>query len=233
VTEIDFVGGKDVAIVSSGDARPHYGDPNFWEVKVDRNALFIRPDDDQPPIGGGRFTNIAITLVDGRRFQIHAQEVSLEKHGKPDLKLIAELDDPGDRKPEFIRMDEHESQLTGLQAENSVLRKACEQPKPTETALRSPEVDTLNDLHFFDYEVFDVKGKGKNLHSVLFHNDRFTFAAIDGLELPTISALREGNKYVKVQATWVRNRWEMPLVDEGMVQVGKDSFKFRLRGKKQ
>jgi hypothetical protein len=131
-------------------------------------------------------------------------------------------------------MDEHQSQLTGLQAENSVLRKACEQPKPTETAsLRSPEVDTLNDLHFFDYEVFDVKGKGKNLHSVLFHNDRFTFAAIDGLELPTISALREGNKYVKVQATWVRNRWEMPLVDEGMVQVGKDSFKFRLRGKKQ
>jgi hypothetical protein len=129
-------------------------------------------------------------------------------------------------------MDEHQSQMSGLQAENSVLRKACEQPKPTETALRSPEVDTLNELRFFDYDISDVKGKGSNLRTVLFHNDRFTFAAVDGLELPTISALRENNKYVKVQSTWVKNRWEMPLIDEGMVQIGKDSFRFRLRSKK-
>jgi hypothetical protein len=129
-------------------------------------------------------------------------------------------------------MDEHESQMSGLQAENSFLRKACEQPKPAESVLRSPEVDTLNELHAFDYVMDDVKGKGGNFHVLLLHNERFTFAFIDGLGVPTISALREKNKYVKIDPTWVKNRWELPLIDEGMVQIGKDSFKFHLRSKK-
>jgi hypothetical protein len=225
-----------VAIVSSGRCEAALSAiRSFGKFPLIAMRLFIRPQMTIPHLLAE--VGLQILMIASRRrtslSDSRARSFARKTH-KPDLRLIAELEDQDDRRQEFIRMDEHQSQLTGLQAENSVLRKACEQPKPTETAsLRSPEVDTLNDLHFFDYEIFDVKGKGKNLHSVLFHNDRFTFAAIDGLELPTISALREGNKYVKVQATWVRNRWEMPLVDEGMVQVGKDSFKFRLRGKKQ
>src|SRR3982750_4428256 len=77
VTELEFVGSKEVAIIPSGESRPRYGDPNFWEVKAVKNVLDILPQDYRAPAGGGRSTNIIITLVDGRRIQIHAQEVSL------------------------------------------------------------------------------------------------------------------------------------------------------------
>lgn len=233
VTEIDFPKGKDTEIIPTGDARPRFGDPKFWQVTVDRNALFIMPQDDKPPAGGGRSTNVTVTLTDGRRFQVYAHEVSLEKNGRPDLRVIAELDDRDDRKPEFIRVDDHYAQLAALQTENLVLHKTCEPaPKPVApTVLQSAEVDTLNDLYFFDYVIDGLKGKGKDFRLIIFHNDRFTFIASDGLDLPTVSALH-GKEYVKVQATWVRNRYEMPLVEDGMVQVGKDSLKFHLRSKK-
>jgi hypothetical protein len=233
ITEIDFPKGKDTQIVSTGDARPKYGDPKFWDVKTDGSALFILPQDEPPPTGGGRSTNIAITLVDGRRFQIYAHEISRDKNARPDLRVIADLDDRDDRRAEFIRMDDHFAQLAALQTENLVLHKTCEPaPKPAiPAALQSAEVDTLNDLHFFDYVIDSVKGKGKDFRTVIFHNDRFTFIAADGLDLPTVSALH-GKDYVKVQTTWVRNRYEMPLVEDGMIQSGKDSFKFHLRSKK-
>jgi hypothetical protein len=231
VTEIDFVGKKNISIIPRGEAGPRYGDPSFWGVTVDRNALFIRPDDDPPPVGGGRSTNIIVTFTDGRRIQIHAQEVSLDKRSRPDLKLIAELAEDGEQ--EFPRMeDPNLVRLVALQAESlALLHKIPELLKPT-TPVENSEVDTLNELHAFDYVIDDVKGKGANFRVVLLHNERFLFAFVDGLGVPTISALREKKKYVKVDATWVKNRYELPLIDEGMVQIGKDSFKFHLRSKK-
>lgn len=232
VTEIDFPKGNSTEIIPTGDARPRYGDPKFWDVSVDRNALFVRPQDDAPPIGGGRSTNITITLNDGRRFQVFAHEVSREKSGRPDLRLIADLDDRDDRQPQFIRLDDHYAQLASLQTENLILHKNCDAPKvAVAPALQSPEVEALNGLRFFDYEIFDAKGKGRDFRTIIFHNDRFTFIVPDGLDLPTVSAMRD-KKYVKVQSTWVKNRYEMPLVENGMVQIGKDSFKFRLRSTK-
>lgn len=238
VTEIDFVGKKDIAIIPNGEARPRYGDPEFWGVTVDHNALFIRPDDDPPPVGGGRSTNIIIKLVDGRRIQVNAQEISLKRGAKPDLKIIAELEDIGDgHRDQYMRVDDHDAQLAVVQTENSLLRKICDtpkvpEPKSTELTLRSPEVETLNGLHFFDYVIDDVKGKGGNIHVVLFHNEQFLFVAVDGLGVPTISA-RDGKHYVKVDGAWVKNRWELPFIEDGMVQLGKDnSFKFHLRSKK-
>jgi hypothetical protein len=234
VSEIDFP--RDTEIVASGSARPRYGDPKFWDVSIDRNALFIRPQDDPLPIGGGRSTTIIVTLTDGRRFQILAKEVSKEKNAQPDYHVIAELED-NDRpsQPEYIRADS----VTALRTENAVLQKFCDgkevHPVSIATApvrqLGNTEVETLNHLRFFDYEVYDVKGKAKDFKSILFHDDSFTYVALHGLEMPTVSALRDG-KFTKVQTAWVANRYEMPLIDEGMVQVGKDSFKFRLKGGK-
>jgi Conjugal transfer protein len=231
VTEVDFPKGTE--IVANGSGRPRYGDPKFWDISTDRNALFIRPQDDPLPMGGGRTTTIIVTLTDGRRFQILASEVSKEKNGRPDYHVIAELEDK-DRpeQPEYVRVDT----LAGLRTENAVLHKYCETPTRTAPSFSVPtpglqnnEVDTLNQLRFWDYEIYDVKGK-RDFKSVLFHNERFTFVALRGSELPTVSALRDG-KFTKVESSWVRNRYEMPFIEEGMVQVGKDSFKFKLKGK--
>lgn len=236
VSEVDFPKGTE--IVSSGSARPRYGDPKFWDVSVDRNALFIRPQDDPLPVGGGRSTDIIVTLTDGRRFRVLAQEISKEKNGLPELHKIIDLENKDRPQPaEYLRADE----VSGLRAENEVLHKYCDPHASAKAApvvppvpapgLQSAEVDALNELRFFDYEIYDVKGKAKEFKTVIFRNDRFTFVAVNGLEIPTVAALRDG-KFTKVEAIWVKNRYEMPLIDEGKVQVGKDSFKFRLRGKK-
>jgi hypothetical protein len=238
ITEIEFP--KSAEIITRGEGGLRFGDPHFWDITADRNMLYIRPQDDPPPTGGGRSTTIIATLVDGRRFQIVAQEISKEKGASPDYHLIADFGekDQAAHAPEYVRIDA----LTALRTENALLQKFCQEPMnpklqsasvlTTSPVLKVDEVATLNGLRFFDYQIYDAKGKFKDYPVVLFHNDRFTFVALHALEMPTVSALREGH-FVKVQSNWVANRYEMPLIEEGIVTVGaKDSFKFRIRSSK-
>jgi type IV secretory pathway VirB9-like protein len=216
VSEVDFP--KNRTIISF-----RVGDEGFWDVSKHGNVLFVRPMD-VPQIGGGKKTNISVSLDSGS-YTFAVEEVS-KTNGSPDLKVIADMGAEETNAAPLVRSE----LLEAAKAENAALRVQVEAlGKNANQSCEDSLQRELNSLRG-DYELYDKKGK-PDFQPVILHDDRFTYIFLEDVqELPTVMAIRDG-KPDKVQVLFQAGKYTMPYIKEGVVIVGKQSIKFKRREK--
>jgi len=216
VTEINLPKGE--VVMTGKPYSPRVGNTEFFEVNASGNVLYIKARD--YPGYGGEKTNVSISLTDGNHMSFLVTEVSKIKGAHADLKVIVEQDGIDTGHPQFVPA----SDLTRLQAENEALRQKIAQPVKAVSC--SEEVmKQVNSMKFFAYEMYEHKGKGK-MKPILTHDDTFTYVAIEGQEIPAVWAIRDG-KTDKVQLLYQGGKYQLPLVDQLEVRIGKESMKFK------
>jgi type IV secretory pathway VirB9-like protein len=218
VTEIDLP--KSEVVMTGKGYSPRVGNTEFFEVNASGNVLYIKARD--YPGYGGEKTNVSITLTSGNHMSFLVQEVSKVKGAHADLKVIVEQDGVETEHPQFVPA----SDLTRLQAENEALKQKAAQPVKA-VSCSEQVMKQVNSMKFFDYEMYEHKGRGK-LKPIITHDDTFTYVAIDGQEIPAVWAIRDG-KTDKVQTLYQGGKYQLPLVDELEVRIGKASMKFKKR----
>lgn len=214
VTEVDFPRNRTIM-----DFR--IGDEGFWDVSKHGNVLLVRPMD-VPLVGGGQKTNISVWLDNGS-YTLTAEEISKVKGASPDLKVIADMGtEEANLESQVVRAE----LLNAAKAENAALRQQLSfSEKRQVPSCEVPLQQEINSLRA-DYELFDRKGKG-DFNPVVLHDERFTYVFLENTqELPTVMAFRDG-KPDKVQVLFQAGKYTMPLVNEGVVIVGKSQIKFR------
>jgi type IV secretory pathway VirB9-like protein len=218
VTEIDLP--KSEVVMTGKGYSPRVGNTEFFEVNASGNVLYIKARD--YPGYGGEKTNVSITLTSGNHMSFLVQEVSKVKGAHADLKVIVEQDGVETEHPQFVPA----SDLTRLQAENEALKQKANQPVKA-VSCSEQVMKQVNSMKFFDYEMYERKGRGK-LKPIITHDDTFTYVAIEGQEIPAVWAIRDG-KTDKVQTIYQGGKYQLPLVDELEVRIGKESLKFRMK----
>jgi type IV secretory pathway VirB9-like protein len=219
VTEIDLP--KNEVVMTGKGYSPRVGNTEFFEVNASGNVLYIKARD--YPGYGGEKTNVSITLTSGNHMSFLVSEVSKIKGAHADLKVIVEQEgteaDQASH-PQFVPV----SELTRLQSENEALKQKA--APPAKAASCSEQVmKQVNSLKFFSYEMYEHKGKGK-IKPIITNDDTFTYVAVEGQEIPAVWAIRDG-KTDKVQLLYQGGKYQLPLVDELEVRIGKESMKFR------
>jgi len=218
VTEIDLP--KTEVVMTGKGYSPRVGNSEFFEVNASGNVLYIKARD--YPGYGGEKTNVSITLTSGNHMSFLVSEVSKVKGAHADLKVIVEQDGVEAEHPQFVPA----SDLARLQAENEALKQKVNQPVKA-VSCGEQVMKQVNSLKFFDYEMYEQHGKSK-LKPVITHDDAFTYVAIEGQEIPAVWAIRDG-KADKVQLLYQGGKYQLPLVDELEVRIGKASMKFKKR----
>ena len=218
VTEIDLPKGE--VVMTGKGYSPRVGNTEFFEVNASGNVLYIKARD--YPGYGGEKTNVSITLTSGNHMSFLVSEISKVKGAHADLKVIVEQDGAETEHPQFVPA----SDLTRLQAENEALKQKANQPVKA-VSCSEQVLKEVNSLKFFAYEMYEHKGKGK-LKPVITHDDTFTYVAVEGQEIPAVWALRDG-KTDKVQLLYQGGKYQLPLVDELEVRIGKESLKYRMK----
>jgi type IV secretory pathway VirB9-like protein len=218
VTEIDLP--KSEVVMTGKGYSPRVGNSEFFEVNASGNVLYIKARD--YPGYGGEKTNVSITLTSGNHMSFLVSEISKVKGAHADLKVIVEQDGVEAEHPQFVPA----SDLTRLQAENEALKQKAAQPVKA-VSCSEQVMKQVNSMKFFDYEMYEHKGRGK-LKPIITHDDTFTYVAIDGQEIPAVWAIRDG-KTDKVQLLYQGGKYQLPLVDELEVRIGKESLKFRMK----
>jgi type IV secretory pathway VirB9-like protein len=218
VTEIDLP--KSEVVMTGKGYSPRVGNSEFFEVNASGNVLYIKARD--YPGYGGEKTNVSITLTSGNHMSFLVSEISKVKGAHADLKVIVEQDGVEAEHPQFVPA----SDLTRLQAENEALKQKAAQPVKA-VSCSEQVMKQVNSMKFFDYEMYEHKGRGK-LKPIITHDDTFTYVAIEGQEIPAVWAIRDG-KTDKVQTIYQGGKYQLPLVDELEVRIGKESLKFRMK----
>ena len=219
VTEIDLPKGE--VVMTGKGYSPRVGNTEFFDVNASGNVLYIKPKD--YPGYGGEKTNVSVTLTSGNHMSFLVQEISKVKGAHADLKVIVEQDGSEAEQaqhPQFVPA----SDLTRLQDENEALKQKAAQPVKA-VSCSAEVMKQVNSLRFFDYEMYEHKGKGK-VKPIITHDDTFTYVAVEGQEIPAVWAVRDG-KTDKVQLLYQGGKYQLPLVDELEVRIGKVSAKYR------